>query len=75
MPEQSIVYVEEPTTYRIDGGLIYAEERSGGAIYYRVMSPHVLLRSIKRAQRVLAEWEARKAEAIPFRKRRDHAAS
>jgi hypothetical protein len=66
-----IVFCEDAPTFRIEGGLVYVEDRSGNLVFRKVMSIHNFHKAIMRAQKLLSEWESKQASPAIFRRRGD----
>ncbi len=63
--ENFVVFVEEPTRYRIEDGLVYCDDRSGKVDFQRVMSVQTFMLTVAGAQEALAKWRVSQIERGP----------
>jgi hypothetical protein len=64
--EQPVFYIEEPAEFRLEGGLVRAELRSGEQVIHLAGSVNTFLASFRRMAEVAAQWRGGAAEIIEF---------
>jgi hypothetical protein len=71
----AVIFVEEPPQFEIRDGLVHIVQHAGSMRLERVMSLHVFMRTIRAANKALAEYNASggMAEVIVFPTREDEA--
>lgn len=58
MPErlEACFYIQEPPEFEFCDGLFHIKQRIGGYTFDRVMSPHVFLQTLRRANQALTRY-------------------
>lgn len=69
MLDKYVVFCSEPPEFRIEDGLVHVTDRSGKLEFERVMSIHSFKRSLRKAEKLMREWEAEsRGTVLPLRK-------